>query len=124
MTAAAFPLYTRSLTSFPCFRFGSFFDLRRALLSVLEFFSQQCFFFIRLRECCFGFCDSIFCVSGFALFLRSGCSTRWGAHLGRHGRARRHGVRAKRFHFLAVEESEKRREQKKNHGQPAQAPGG
>ena len=50
MTAATLPLYTRSLAPFPCFRFGSFFDLRRALLCVLEFFSQQRFFFLSAIE--------------------------------------------------------------------------
>src|SRR5262245_30548774 len=50
MTAAPFPLDTRCLTPFSCFRFGCFFHLRRAFLRVLELFSQQCFFFLRAIE--------------------------------------------------------------------------
>jgi hypothetical protein len=49
MTAAALPLDARRLTSFSGFRFGSFFDLRRALC-VLEFFRQQGFFFLSAIE--------------------------------------------------------------------------
>jgi len=50
MTAAALSLDAGSLTSFPWFCFGSFFDLRRALLCVLEFFSEQRLFFLSAIE--------------------------------------------------------------------------
>ena len=49
-TAAAFPLYARGLAPLPCFSLGGFFHLCRALLCVLQFFSQQLFFFLRAIE--------------------------------------------------------------------------